>query len=232
LVPGRQGQNDPSTADRGRFSQRETSSPSVSGMIPGLSPIPVSASLPSCSNLVVLSQEDTVEPSLPFSFPPSLVAQTSSTNPLVGSGFLGGHGLDAATVPCCSGFVPPPLTRAAEMGERIHSSLPVLQPFKPFQCNYQKARDFREGQVKWNDGLLADSMEASKKTGGFCNKASVVEPYSKEDSASPPLKSSADTTSYEKKVVSNGKKGFLRKGFLNRRPSVLAPSTNSSLPSE
>jgi hypothetical protein len=84
--------------------------------------------------------------------------------------------------------------------------------------------------VKWNDGLLADSMEASKKTGGFCNKALVVEPYSKEDSAAPPLKSSADTTSNEKKVVSNGKKGFLRKGFLNRRPSVLAPSTNSSLP--
>jgi hypothetical protein len=46
------------------------------------------------------------------------------------------------------------------------------------------------------------------------------------------LKSSADTTSNEKKVVSNGKKGFLRKGFLNRRPPVLAPSTNSSLPSE
>jgi hypothetical protein len=86
--------------------------------------------------------------------------------------------------------------------------------------------------VKWNDGLLADSMEASKKTGSFCNKASVVEPYYKEDSAAPPLKSSADTTSNEKKVVSNGKKGFLRKGFFNRRPSVLAPSTNSSLPSE
>jgi len=161
-----------------------------------------------------------------------LVAQTSSANPLVGSGFFGGHGLDAATVPCCSGFVHPPLTGAAEMGERIRSSLPVLQPFKPFQRYYRKARDFREGQVKWNDGLLADSMEASKKTGGFCNKASVVEPYSKEDSAAPPLKSSADTTSNEKKVVSNGKKGFLRKGFLNRRPSVLAPSTNSSLPSE
>jgi hypothetical protein len=86
--------------------------------------------------------------------------------------------------------------------------------------------------VKWNDGLLADSMEASKKTGSFCNKTSIVEPYSKEDSAAPPLKSSADTTSNEKKVVSNGKKGFLRKGFLNRRLSVLAPFTNSSLPFE
>lgn len=138
LVTGRQGQNDPSTADRGRFSQRETSSPSVSGMISGLSPIPVSASLPSCSNLVVLSQEDTVEPSLPFSFPPSLVAQTSSANPLVGFGFFGGHGLDAATVPCGSGFVPPPLTGAAEMGERIRSSLPLLQPFKPFQFITEK----------------------------------------------------------------------------------------------
>jgi hypothetical protein len=162
----------------------------------------------------------------------SMVAQTASAIPLVGSGLFGGHGLDAAIVPCCSGFVPPPLTGAAEMGDRIRSSLPVLQPFKPFQRYYRKARDLREGQVKWNDGLLADSMEALKKTGGFCNKASVVEPYSKEDSAAPPLKSSEDTTSNEKKVVSNGKKGFLRKGFLNQRSSVLAPSTKSSLPSE
>jgi hypothetical protein len=46
------------------------------------------------------------------------------------------------------------------------------------------------------------------------------------------LKSSEDTTSNEKKVVSNGKKGFLRKGFLNQRSSVLAPSTKSSLPFE
>jgi hypothetical protein len=48
----------------------------------------------------------------------------------------------------------------------------------------------------------------------------------------PPLKSSAGTTSNEKKEASNGKKGFLRKGFLNLRPAVLAPSTSLSLPSE
>jgi len=134
-------------------------------------------------------------------------------------------------VPCNSGFVFP-ITGAAEMGERIRSSLPVLQPSKPFQRFYRKARDFREGQVKWNDGLLADSMEASKKTGGLCNKASVAEPNSKVDSIAPPLKSSAGMTSNEKKVVSNGKKSFLRKGFLYRRPTVSAPSTSLSLPFE
>jgi len=83
--------------------------------------------------------------------------------------------------------------------------------------------------VKWNDGLLADSMEVSKKSGGLCNKASVAEPNYKEDSTVPPLKSSVDTTSNEKKEERNGKKGFLRKRFLNLRPTVLAPSTSLSL---
>jgi len=46
------------------------------------------------------------------------------------------------------------------------------------------------------------------------------------------LKSSASTTSNEKKEMSNGKKGILRKGFINLRPVVLAPSTSLSLPSE
>jgi hypothetical protein len=90
--------------------------------------------------------------------------------PLVGSGFLGGHGLDAATVPCSSGFIPT-LTGAAEIGENIRSSPLVLQPSKPFQRYYQKARDLREGQVKWNDRLLANCMEGLKKFGGLCNKA-------------------------------------------------------------
>jgi hypothetical protein len=75
-------------------------------------------------------------------------------------------------------------------------------------------------------------MQASKKSGGLCNKASIAEPISKEDSTAPPLKFSACTTSNEKKEASNGKKGFLRKGFLNLRPAMLAPSTSLSLPSE
>jgi hypothetical protein len=65
--------------------------------------------------------------------------------------------------------------------------------------------------VKWNDGLLANSKEALKKSCGSCNKALVAEPNSKEDSTAPPLKSSAGTTSNEKKEASNGKKCFLRK---------------------
>jgi hypothetical protein len=107
-----------------------------------------------------------------------------------------------------------------------------LQPSKPFQHYYRQARDLREGQVKWNDGLLADSMEASKKSGGICIKALIAEPNSKKDSTAPPLKSSASTTSNEKKEASNGKKGFLRKRFLNLRPAVLAPSTSLSCTSE
>jgi hypothetical protein len=201
-------------------------------LVPGLSPVPVSAPLPSCSNPATLSKEATIKSSLPFSFPPSLVTQMFQAIPLVGSSFFGGHGLDAAIVPCSFGFVPPPLIGAAEMGEKIRSSLPMLQPSKPFQRYYRKARDLREGQVKWNDGLLVDSMEGSKKSGRLCNKASVAEPNSKEDSTAPPLKSSAGTTSNEKKEASNGKKSFLRKGFLNLRLAVLAPSTSLSLPSK
>jgi hypothetical protein len=41
--------------------------------------------------------------------------------PLLDLVFFGGHGLDVATVPCSSGFIPP-LTGAAEKGEKIRSS--------------------------------------------------------------------------------------------------------------
>jgi hypothetical protein len=230
-VSDQQGQNDASTDDLGRSSQPKLSSSSASRLVSGLSPVSVPAPLPSCSNPATLSQEATVELSLPFSFPPSLVTQMFQAIPLVGFGFFGGHGLDAATMPCSSGFVPPPIG-VAEIGEKIHSSLPMLQSSKPFKRYYQKARDLVEGQVKWNDGLLVDSMEASKKSGGLCNKASVAEPNSKEDSTEPPLKSFTGTMSNEKKEASNGKKSFLRIGFLNLRPAVLAPSTSLSLPFE
>jgi hypothetical protein len=73
LVMGRQGQSGASTADLGRSSQPKFLSPSASELVMGLSPVLVTAPLPSCSNPVALSQGDIVEPSLPLSFPPLLV---------------------------------------------------------------------------------------------------------------------------------------------------------------
>jgi hypothetical protein len=81
-------------------------------------------------------------------------------------------------------------------------------------------------------GYLQIPLKLSKKSSGLCNKASVAKPNSKEDSTTLHLKSSAGTTSNEKKEASNGKKCFLWKVFLNLRPAVLAHSTSFSLPSE
>jgi hypothetical protein len=50
---------------------------------------------------------------------------------------------------------------AAEVGEKIRCSLPILQPYKPFQRYYRKARELKEGHsIKWNEVLLADSLVA------------------------------------------------------------------------
>jgi hypothetical protein len=47
----------------------------------------------------------------------------------------------------------PSLSGAAELGEKIRSSLPSLQSTKSFQSYYRKARDLKEGHsVKWNEG--------------------------------------------------------------------------------
>jgi hypothetical protein len=59
--------------------------------------------------------------------------------------------------------------------------------------------------VKWNAGLLKDSLAASKTPACITNI---------ENSATPPVK----------KSTSIAKKGFLRKGFLNLRPTSIAPS--------
>jgi hypothetical protein len=57
--------------------------------------------------------------------------------------------------------------------------------------------------VKWNDGLLSDSLEALKMTVGFVvNKVMVVEPPTK------------------KVAESLVKQGLLRKGFLNPHSTV------------
>jgi hypothetical protein len=96
----------------------------------------------------------------------------------------------------------------AELGEKIRSSLPALQSTKPFQRYYLKARDLRAGHsVKWNEGLLADSMATSKTP--ICSATREV-------ATVPPVKNSAGSA----------KKGFLRKGFLNPRPAAIAPTAS------
>jgi hypothetical protein len=92
------------------------------------------------------------------------------------------------------------------LGEKIRSSLPAVQSTKPFQSYYRKARDLREGHsMKWNEGLLANSLTASK---------TPIYSAKKEVAAMPPLKN----------FVGSAKKGFLRKGFLNPRPAAIAPT--------
>lgn len=95
------------------------------------------------------------------------------------------------------------------MGEKLRS-LPILQPSKPFQRYYRKARELRVGHsVKWNEVLLADSLVASTTSGW---KGSVTEP---------PVK----------KSTGSEKKSFLRKGFLNPPPRVVKDVGVESLPS-
>ncbi len=117
---------------------------------------------------------------------------------LFGFGSSGGPRFDAAPLPSSFGSAPPTLSGAAELGEKIRSSLPLMHNSNPFQQYYRRAREFREGHsVKWNEGLLSDSLEATKMAFGFVFKNTVAEL---------PLK---------KVVEPPVKKGLLRMGFLN-----------------
>jgi hypothetical protein len=64
--------------------------------------------------------------------------------------------------------------------------------------------------VQWNEVFLADSLAVLK---------TLVCITHKETFAMPPMKNS----------VGSAKKGFLRKGFLNPRPIVIALTTSHSL---
>jgi hypothetical protein len=102
----------------------------------------------------------------------------------------------------------PSLSRAAKLGEKIRSSFPALQSTKPCQRYYRKARDLRKGHsVKWNEGLLADSLATSKTP--ICSAKNEVV-------AVPPVKNSAGSA----------KKGFLRNGFLNPCPAAIGPTAS------
>jgi hypothetical protein len=134
----------------------------------------------------------------------SLDAPTAPASSLVGSSSSGGPGFDATPLPSSSGFDVVPFKDAFALSWVREFALlsPCCSFLNPFN---RRARELREGpSVKWNDVLLADSIEASKKTVGFINKDMVAEPPVKNYSVS-------------------AKKGFLRKGFLNPHSTVIAP---------
>jgi hypothetical protein len=80
-------------------------------------------------------------------------------------------------------------------------------PSRPFQQYFRRARELRAGHsVVWNDGLLADSLEASKLS---------AEPVL--------LKVTGGEACAKKKTEFPAKKGLFRKGFLNLPPSVPVP---------
>jgi hypothetical protein len=90
--------------------------------------------------------------------PVTLVSPPVPANQLVSYGFS-----DRSCGVEFPAFLPPPISGAAELGEKIRSSLPVLFNSKPFRHYYWRARELRAGHsVKWNDRLLSDSLEASK----------------------------------------------------------------------
>jgi len=136
-------------------------------------------------------------PALDLLPPATLDVAPAPVRSKVGSGsvhaslpnFLVGAGVGLAPIPSPSG--------EAVLGEKIRCSLPVLQPSKPFQRYYRKARELRVGHsVKWNDVLLADSLVALKTP--VC-KGTVAAPLGK-------------------KYAGSAKKSSLRKGFLNPPP--------------
>jgi hypothetical protein len=109
---------------------------------------------------------------------------------------------------------PPSLARAANLGEKLRSPLLVVVS-KPFQCYYRRAKKLREGHsVKWNDGLLSNSLEAVKMSIGYVDKrVTGAEPLA-EKAAKPPAM---------KKSVTPVHQGLFRKGFLNLFPISVPP---------
>jgi hypothetical protein len=94
-----------------------------------------------------------------FVFPPLPTVKTPSPANLVAppasTGLLCGAELSVSSVPS--------LSRASELGKKIRFSPSPLLPSRQFQQYFKRARELRaERSVVWNDGFLADSLEASK----------------------------------------------------------------------
>jgi hypothetical protein len=109
---------------------------------------------------------------------------------------------------------PPSPVGAAILGEKLRSPLPVVVS-KPFHCYYRRVKNLREGHsVKWNDGLLSDSLEAVK--------MSIGDVVKRVSGAEPPAKKAANPPAMKKSVTSVNQ-GVLRKEFLNLPPISVLP---------
>jgi hypothetical protein len=136
-----------------------------------------------------------------FVFPPLPTVKTPSpaTLPPASTGLLRGTELSDPSVPSHSG--------ESALGKKVRSFPSPLMPSRPFQQYFRRARELRAGRsVVWNDGLLADSLEASKLS---------AEPVL--------LKVTGGEACAKKKTEFPAKKGLFRKGFLNLPPSVPVP---------
>jgi hypothetical protein len=142
---------------------------------------------------------DCSEPATAFVFPlPSADLPSPATSVLpASSGSLSGEKL--------SGF--PSLSGATELGKKLQSSSSPFLLSSPFKYYYRRAREIRAGQkVVWNDGLLADSLVASKL------------------SADPiPFKETGGESRAKKKIQTPANQGLFKKGFLNLPPIVSVP---------
>jgi hypothetical protein len=150
-------------------------------------------------------------PIFPPLLAPELLALATLVAPPAPAGLL--VSLEFSSSSCGAGpsvFVPRLLSGASVLGEKIRSSPPLLH-IHHFQHYYRRARELRVGHsVKWNDGLLSDSLEASKLSMGLVlNKVTGAVPLAKKKTK-PPVK-----------------QGLFMKGFLNLPPIVSVPPASS-----
>jgi len=144
-----------------------------------------------------------VELAPPFVFPPLPTAEMPSPATLAAppalSGLLCGEEISVSSFPSLSG--------AFELGKKLRSSPSPLLQSRPFKQYYRRAREIRAGQtLVWNDGLLSDSLVASKL------------------SAEPGLyKETGGEFHAKNKTQTPAKQGLFRKGFLNLPPIVSVP---------
>jgi hypothetical protein len=195
-----------SSADVGIYPRPESSSETVTGTDSGTESF--SGGEPSRSQVPSAVSCSSVNPaSNRFGFPPS---------PAPDLGFPGGPASTSFKfTPLGKLQFPNPLSAApslagaALLGEKLRSPLPVVAS-KPFQCYYRRAKILRERHsVKWNDGLLSDSLQAVKMSVGFVDKRVSGGVPPAEKAAKPPA---------IKKAMTPVNQGLFRKGFLNLPP--------------
>jgi hypothetical protein len=144
-----------------------------------------------------------VESTPSFVFPPLPTAEMPSPVTLAAppalSGLLCVEELSVSSFHSLSG--------ASELGKKLRSSPSPLLQSRPFKQYYRKAREIRVGQTMvWNDGLLSDSLVASKLS---------AEPVF--------FKEMGGEFHAKKKTQTPAKQGLFRNGFLNLPLIVSVP---------